>query len=545
MKTGRFFLVVLLIACAISIISIWKIFFEKSEYRFHYKGDGDSELNAYTAGLSFARYGFGRLYFLPATARYEESFAALMKQRLYTHYPPGSDLVSGSLQRFGIQGFYQQKAWILSLNLIAMVLLACATRRMLADERAVAPMIVTSVAVTSVWFVWWAGNLYEHTYNDLVMALGVWAVVAHKERLYLLACFMAMCFSFEVIPWLSVVGVFMAAQKVMAKAWNTRQALVFVAAMIGMFFLSFGIHLLQNAWYFHSLSAAIGDMRGAYQLRTGVAAAGEYSYSVAKHVVKGAYALLWFYGTAVLILAGIGLGAAIKRRLWLPVILLCAGFAWPIAFREHSMVHALTWRHLGVGLFLLATIGFLNWWGQAAWKKSVALLLLFVALFRIPLGCEISNNRLFLAALRDVVVRTDSATIAELVYFLKDNPEHRRGKTILIDELAARAHALPDQPAYTIVRNGKPFTVVRDEQGFSIWYRNLPKDRTPVFHDSAFAYVDATGPCKKAPDELQSVVLPAESQEGLSKAGAPIELPITGNPDKREYQLLLAGLLLQ
>jgi len=50
MKTGRFFLVVLLIACAISIMLYLEDFFEKSEYRFHYKGDGDSELNAYTAG---------------------------------------------------------------------------------------------------------------------------------------------------------------------------------------------------------------------------------------------------------------------------------------------------------------------------------------------------------------------------------------------------------------------------------------------------------------------------------------------------------------
>lgn len=546
MKARLFFLAIFLIACAISIASICKIFVEKSEYRFHYKGDASSELNAYTAGLNFARHGFAKLYFLPAIARYEESFDALMKQRLYTHYPPGPDLVSGRLQKLGIHGFFQQKAWLLSLNLAGMVLLAFAIRRMLPGEQAIAPFVFVSLAVTSVWFVWWAGNLYQHGYNDLVMALGVWAVVRQKERLYLLACFLAMFFSFEAVPWLGVVGVFMATQKVTAKMWSIRRALVFFAAMMGMFFLSFGIHLVQNACYFHSLSAAIDDMRAAYQLRAGATAAGaEGSYSVVKHITKAAYASLWFYGTGVLILAGIGLIASVKKRLSLPVVLLCAGLAWPIAFRQHSMVHALTWRHLGVGLFVLATIGFFSLWEQARWKKFIALLLLFAAVLRLPSGCEVSKNPLFLGQLHRVITKTDSATIAELVYFLKDNPEHIRGKTILIDELALRGHALPDQPAYTIVRNGKPFTMVRDEQGFSIWYRNLPKDRTPAFHDSAFAYLDAAGPRKVIPSELRSVVLPAELQEDLPKTGASIELVVTGTPDKVRYRLLLACLLLQ
>ncbi len=546
MKPSRFFLAVFLIACAVSIHSIWKIFAEKSEYREHYRGGIDSELNAYTAGLNFQRHGFAKLCFLPVIWRYEGSFDALMRQRFYTHFPPGPDLVSGGLQELGIHGFYQQKVCILSLNLIAMLLLAFAIRRMLPDEQAVAPFILVSMAITSVWFVWWSGNLHKFTYEDFVMALGVWAAVRQKERLYLLTCFIAMLFSFEPVPWLSVVGVFMAAQKVTAKTWNVRQALVFLATMVGMFFLSFGIHLFQNACYFHSLSAAMDDMRGAYHYRAGViAAAGGGSYSVVKQIAKGAYASLWFYGTGVLLLAGIGLKTSVKKRLWLPVVLLCAGFVWQIALPEHGMVHALTWRHLGIGLFVLATIGFLSWWEQATWKKLVALLLLFVALFRVPLGCEMSNNGLFLSQLHKAVTKTDSATIAELVYFLKDNPDHIRGKTILIDELALRGHALPDQPAYTIVRNGKPFTMVRDEQGHTLLYRNLPKDRIPVFHDSMFPYLDAAGPRNKVPDDLRNVVLAVEPGERFSKTGVPIELVITGNCNKTRYQWLLACLLLQ
>lgn len=74
-----------------------------------YKGDVLTELNAYTAGLNFVRHGFEKLYFPPAILRDEESFDALTKQGLYTHYPPAPDLVSGVLQKLGIHGFYQQK----------------------------------------------------------------------------------------------------------------------------------------------------------------------------------------------------------------------------------------------------------------------------------------------------------------------------------------------------------------------------------------------------------------------------------------------------
>lgn len=542
MRTKTFSLGVLFVACAISIYSIGRIFAEKSEYRYHYKGDIGSELNAYTAGVNFLRHGFAKLYFLPAIARYEDSFDALQKQQLYTHYPPGPDLISGGLQALGIHGFYQQQACLLSLNLIAMLLLGLAIRRLLPEEQAVAPFVLVSIVITSTWFVWWSGNLHQFTYGDLITAFAVWAVVGQKDKLYLLACFIAPFFSFEPVPWLSVVGTFMAIQQVTTKSWSVQRALVFLAAMVAMFCLSFGIHLFQNVCYFHSFSAALDDMRAAYEHRIGVNAVGAESYSVSKHITKAAYAWLWFYGTGVLILAAIGLKACFKRRLWLPVVLLCAGLVWPIVLREHSMVHALTWRYLGIGWFVLATTGFLSWWKLSTWKRTAALLLLLAALFRLPLGCEISANRLFLSQLQKVVAHTDSATIADLVWFLKDNPDHIRGKTILINELAKRDHALPDQPAYTIVRNGKPFTLVREEQGQALWHRNLPRDRTPLFQDSVFPYVDPTGPRYDAPAELRGVIEPRMPRP---RVVTPVELITTGNPNKARYRLLLACLLLQ
>ena len=470
MTSRRFFLPILLIACAISAGSIWKIFVEKSEYRFFYRGDTNGELNAYTGGLNFVRHGFVKLCFLPGIQRYEESADALMKQRLYTHYPPGPDLMSGAMQAVGIHGFYQQKACILSVNLIAMLLLALAIRRLLPDEQAVAPMILAALVITSAWFIWWAGNLHKFAYEDCAMALGVWAVAVRKEKFFLLACFMGMSFSFEPVPWLAVLGVFLAGQRVAAKLWNPRQALAFLAAMMAAFLLSFGIHLFQNVCYFGSFSAALNDLLASYQLRIGETNSDDVatSYNVLRHIVKGVYASLWFYGTGALILAVLGLRESVKRRLWLPLVLLCAGLVWAIAFRQHSMVHAFTWRHLGIGVFVLATIGFLSLWEQTRWKKGLALLLLFAALFRLPLGCQMSYNRLFLHQLRTAIAKTDSATIAELVYFLKDNPEHISGKQILIDELALRGHVLPDRPAYTIVMNGRPLTIVRSAGFFAL-----------------------------------------------------------------------------
>jgi hypothetical protein len=539
MKDRRFFIAIFLVACVISIILIFKVFTEKSEYRLFYKGDIASELSTYIAGVNFERHGFAKLHFM-WVYHYAESFEALRTKDFYTHYPPGPSLVSGVLQKLGVHDFYHQKASILFLNLAGMLVLTSVIRRMLPEEQEIAPFVLMSMAITSAWFVWWAGNLHQHAYNDLFMALGVWAVLSHKERLYLLVCFISLLFSFEPTPWLGVLGVFMATQQVVTRRWNLRQGLMFGAAIVGAFLLSLGLHVVQNAFFFHSLSEAIDDLRKAFQNRAGLVVA-DYPYSVVKHIAKDVYASLWFYGTGVLILAGIGLKTSVKRRLWLPVVILCAGLVWQFVFHYHSMLHGFMTRHFGIGLLVLATIGFLHMWKQTTWKKSLALFLLSAAILRLPLGCELSKNPFWLDQLRRVVAKTDSATIAELIYFFKDNPEHTAKKRILINELALRGRALPDQPAYTIVRNGKPLTMVRIEQGDSMRYANLPKDRTPVFHDSMFPYLDAAGPLRKVPEELRNEVKPYD----MSTAARPTELVITGNYNKARYRLLLAGLLLQ
>ena len=532
-SSKRFLLTLLVVSCAISAGMLWRIYADKSEYREMYKGNVGTEVNPYIAGLNFTRHGFANLYFLPAIQRYDDSLDALLKEGLYVHFPPGPDLMSGVMQMLGIHGFYQQKLCLLPLNLAAVLLLMLTIRRLLPEERGEAPFILASIIVTSVWFVWWASNLHQHTYNDFFMALGLWAAVARKDRLYLLVCFVATCFSFEPVPWLGILATYFATEQVAAKVWSIRRAAVFVGAAGAMFILSFGLHLLQNGWWMHSLWAAVDDFRTAYKIRGAAAGSGANQYSLTKHLAKGAYAILWFYGTGVLILAGIGLNAAIRRRLWLPVILLCAGLAWPILFRQHSMIHAFTWLHLGIGLFLLATIGLLQLWRQTSGKKIIAALLLALAVLRLPLGCEVSTNRLLLGQLRRVVAKTDSATIAELLYFFKDSPEHILERQILLNELTTRAHVATDLPAYALIRDGDRVTLARDEQGHIIRGRNLPADRTPVFHDDTLPYFDAVGLRNAKPDKPLPVPPPA------------VELIVEGSPDRTRYRLLLAYLLLQ
>lgn len=542
-RTQPVWLLIGVLACAISAYSIRQVFVEKSEYREHYRGDVFAELNAFTGGLNFARHGFAKLYFLPGIARYEDSYEQLAKQRLYTHYPPGPDLMSGVMQRLGIGGFYQQKACLLVLNVIAVFLMAAAIRRLLPEQGSIAAWVLVALTVTSVWFVWWAGNVQKFGYEDLVTALGFWAVVSRRERVFLATCFLAMWVSFEPVPWLGLLGVFLAGQRFFENVWTLRRAAGYVAAMMAVFFVAFGLHLAQNALYFHSVTAAIQDLLGSYQARTTAEHLDEASrYHLAKHLVKAFFATWWFYGIGVLGLAAVGLRATIRQRRWLPVALLAAGLMWALTFRAHSMLHALTWRHLGIGLMVLATIGFLSWWEQSPVKRTFALVLLGLAVVRIPIQCDWSNNRLALTAYQRVVAQTDSATLAAVVSFMRDNPEHRAGKQILINTLAERAHVAPDLPAYTFVIGAERFTLVRESPGHLLRYRNLPADKAPEFRDTQHPYRELTGLGKRLPPELIGVM---ESLPAIVPAGEPPELVITGTPNRRRYQLLLAWLLIQ
>ena len=545
MQSNRLFFAAFLLASIISVGSIYKVFTEKSEYRLFYKGDSNSELYAYTAGLNFAKHGFTPLFFLPAH-RYEASYDVLLRRGLYTHVPPGPDLVSGGLQKVGVGGFYEQKAWILALNVMTMLFLAAAIRHILPAERNCAPLVILSLALPSAWFVWWAGNLHEHAYLDLLMAFGFWAVVTQRRGLFLLACFVAPFFSFELVPWLFVLGIFFASQRAPLRNGGYRPALAFAATMGGLFLLALGLHLFQNACYFHSLSAAIDDLLSAFQIRSGVTASvGVNTYSFAKHLAKFAYSSLWLYGTGVLILAGIGLTTAIRKKLWLPIVLLCAALPWQIVFRQHCMIHAFTARHFGIGLFVLATIGFIDLWRQVPWKRSLAVLLLFIALVRLPAGCEISNNPLSLAQLRRVIAQTDSRTIAELLYFFKDNPEHSPAKRILIEALALRHGVPPGQSQYTFVMEGNPpVTLAQLEPGWSVAGRNLPEDKLPIFRDQELAYVDIHGPVMTHSDELPDLMAPVTAIAADSETGTPIVISINGSLNQLRFRFLLAWLLL-
>ncbi len=540
-SSRRLFLLAALAGCIIAIVSIWQVFAGNSEYRGHYKGDIFSELNAYTAGLNFATHGFANLYFLSAIYRYYEAGDPRAAEHLYTHYPPAAEIISGVLQTLGVHDFYCQKACLLLLDGVALVLLAVAVRRILPEHAAVAPLVFVALAASSVWFVWWAGNLHKSTYETLFMACGLWSVASRRERWFLGVCFCAPFFSFEVVPWLTVLGAFAAARNMAEKTWRGRTALLFVSAMAGMFCLSVGIHLLQNACYFHSLRGAVDDLLKAFLYRTGVTPGTDLGatdkYSIAKHAAKIFYACWWFYGLGILVLAVVGLKRSLQKRWWLPVVLLAAGVVWPLVFRQHSMVHGFTMRHAGIGLLVLATIGFLTWWQQTTAKKLMAAMLLAAAMCRLPAGCEISANPFCLRMLHRVVAQTDTATIEEVLWFFKDSPEHRAEKAMLINELARRCNVPKNQPAYSIVLHRTPVSFIRDQQGFSVGFRLLPKDRTPAFHDDVLAYQSERYQTRSPSKVDEPTVLPPLRV-------VTIEPPAAGNCNKLRYRLLVAYLLL-
>ncbi|MBF0238899.1 MAG: hypothetical protein HQM12_14435 [SAR324 cluster bacterium] len=272
----KFALVIM--ALIVSTISAYHAFTDPSAYREHYHGDLITELEAYTSGLNFEKHGFIQLYFLPALHTYEE---ARVTQPMYTHFPPGSNVMSGVMQKIGLHQFYSQKKAMLILNIVALVFFILSIRHLIPTSDHFPEIVFGVILINSAWQIFWLGNISLYTYSDLITAVALWALVTNRTKIYLTMCFLAMCVNFELVPFLGLMSWYLAINNHKKGIWNRLQSVIYVGMTGGVFFLGFALHFLQNAFYFGSVNAAYLDFQKAFLERTSIIPS-DVDYSIVK-----------------------------------------------------------------------------------------------------------------------------------------------------------------------------------------------------------------------------------------------------------------------
>lgn len=151
----------------------------KPVFRGHYHGSLSDEAVAFCAGWNFDHCGFSRLYLMPTLAVAADCRFSVSD--FYTHFPPGPHLASGLLHSLGIHGFILQKVCVFGVSLLALVFWVLFVQRVASDLRLTESQPIRWVScaffVSSPWFLYWSGNLYEWTYLDAAMAVALWALV--------------------------------------------------------------------------------------------------------------------------------------------------------------------------------------------------------------------------------------------------------------------------------------------------------------------------------------------------------------------------------
>ncbi|HUJ11577.1 MAG TPA: hypothetical protein VL171_16310 [Verrucomicrobiae bacterium] len=468
----------------------WKCFRLSASANGYYRGNLQDQLNAFTAGLNFAHCGFLKLHFLPYHHEYRAD--CLFASKPYTHLLIGSQVISGVLQRLGIHQFTSQRLVLYILSVFSVIFWWKSCQLLAAEGGITAehamPKIAVALILASPWLIYWAGNLHTWTYSDFFAALGLWLILSGRKWQYGICVFLAAFFDWELIIFFSVLGAFRLYQE-----YRTHpQALWHLSAWFAVFVLApvcaVGLMLLMNTGYFGNVAGAVHDLTDAAAVRMGLAGA---AYTFSGHAAKFLFAVLWYYGSSVLVLAVIGIRQCWKQATPWPIVILIAGLLWQLVFRQHSFVHAYTARILGPGVFICAAVGGVTLLSHPIprWRVCGGVLLL-LGVLRLPLGAEVSENPVGLYFWQKAVHSTDSATLGWVLSGVRSTFEHCLGKKALIDELASRSDVPKGLDAYMFVGPNGQFVLAKEDDQRMLDARNLPPALTPHLTKSEPAYTD-------------------------------------------------------
>jgi hypothetical protein len=232
-------------------------------------------VNGFLSNKGLAELSYGT-QFDNRGGKYDKEICATPVHCVYTHYPPGAELLTGLLTKiFGVGRVLLFRAVPLSVGLFGLVFLAWALTRTIGLVRAafvLAAFSTVPMATNMMHGLHQQGYQMSLMYVQFGLGMLVFREGLTRRRIVAMAFlgFIQGCVSFD---WFFLTSLCTVPAWLMTPDWRTkprmRQAAALVLAAGGGFAFAHFLHFLQVSWYLGGLKEALADLGHAAKHRSG------------------------------------------------------------------------------------------------------------------------------------------------------------------------------------------------------------------------------------------------------------------------------------
>jgi hypothetical protein len=316
-------------------------------------GDAFSDARAALAGKNFVDLGFLPLHFLPVEIA-RPTRPIPVKEEIYTHYPPGSELLNGLYRRLGIDDLRDWRLIAAAASLLGLVFWFLGLRVLFDDTVALLGLATYALNFT---FIWLGDSVHHYAYSDCLRSLVFWLAArvarpGHRPRetvALAITLFAQSLLAFDYILYSQILVFGLG-----ASGWRgeARRRLVLLAAMpvVGV-----GLHLLQNVWTL-GLSGTVADFGEAFTVRALSQGSGQYMHAsfatTLDSLIHDSRDLMGFGIGTILVCAAIGVAAWARSTESRDTAARALGTvalgtsAWYVLMHQHAAEHTYVTCHL-------------------------------------------------------------------------------------------------------------------------------------------------------------------------------------------------------
>lgn len=316
-------------------------------------GDEFSDAAVLSSGENFVKFGFIKCRFLPVAEPHLDA-----PKDPYTHFPPMSDITNGLLRKIlKTDSLRVFRALPLCLSLVALLLWYLFIKGF--SGSSVLAFLAALFYFTNPSFIYGADSLYENAYSDFIriaifyLYLLAFSYPAKRKNIFFLLFLLtalATTYTFEYIVYL---GLFLFGLRYFYPSRQRVRVMRIFIAMASVL-LAMGLHLIQNAWYFGSFSAALRDLSSVALERFSASRDSPLGALTLLNWIK--YVLIRYISIAfifeyyLLLVFGIFFFALYqyigeksrkesRRMFGLFLLLFICGISWYVLFPSHSLAH--------------------------------------------------------------------------------------------------------------------------------------------------------------------------------------------------------------